>query len=544
MIDSGITSAHPLLSNNVGHEQAVLLNTASAADQHGHGTMVGALAVFGDVRAAYLSGRFASEVTLFSARVLNNRNEFDDEQLRITQIRKAIEAFIADPYKCRVFNISIGTVDSAFKNGRERQTEWAEELDILAREYKVLIVVSAGNNPVARAGMPGQAEEAFDRYPQQLFTAENRINDPGSAAIAVTVGAISEHDQPGRNPGNVGDDIRQAVAGINGPSPFTRVGPGIAGAIKPEFVEYGGNYAFRGRGIVRQVAEDDNTSIMSFHRVPSEKLFTFDNGNSYSAATVSHAAAKILKRLEDTPALNGATPDPNLVRAVMGICAFVPSEAAAQLAQCEEDAVLRSYGYGRINLDLALRSKDRFAVMVAQERIELDKFMLFRIPITDDFTSAPGAKYIRVALAFDPPVRRRRQNYLGVEMSFDVIRGMTPDQIVEAYRALESDEDADVVGRAPSGSNRVVITPSTQSRTGSKLSRNRSTLQVGEAKFFRMNDYGNTYYVVVRCQRKWAPDTVALQDFGIAVALTAENDRLFTSLRARVRMPVRTRAQS
>jgi len=41
--------------------------------------------------------QFASPVTLFSARVLNDRNEFDDEKLIINQMRTAIETFRQPP---------------------------------------------------------------------------------------------------------------------------------------------------------------------------------------------------------------------------------------------------------------------------------------------------------------------------------------------------------------------------------------------------------------------------------------------------------------
>src|ERR1051326_7903016 len=43
ILDSGITSNHPLLANNVGHAEAFLTVTTTPNDAHGHGTMVGSL---------------------------------------------------------------------------------------------------------------------------------------------------------------------------------------------------------------------------------------------------------------------------------------------------------------------------------------------------------------------------------------------------------------------------------------------------------------------------------------------------------------------
>jgi hypothetical protein len=143
VVDSGIAAAHPLLASNVGHEEAILTAATSPADRHGHGTRVGAIAVFGSVRACYESGAFSSPVVLFSARVLNERNQFDDERLIVKQMQAAIRTFKKAPHACRVFNLSLGTFLPANSG---KQSTWAEALDVLAREEQVVIVVSAGNN--------------------------------------------------------------------------------------------------------------------------------------------------------------------------------------------------------------------------------------------------------------------------------------------------------------------------------------------------------------------------------------------------------------
>ena len=59
--------------------------------------MVAGIAVFGNIRGAYDRGSFESEVTVFSARVLNDQNNFDDENLIIKQMEQAIVTFKAEP---------------------------------------------------------------------------------------------------------------------------------------------------------------------------------------------------------------------------------------------------------------------------------------------------------------------------------------------------------------------------------------------------------------------------------------------------------------
>ena len=197
ILDSGIVSNHPLLAANVGHEEAVLTATNDPADAHGHGTHVGGLAVFGDIRACYGNGTFASPVLLFSARVLNDQNRFDDDRLIHTQMEAAIELFRRPPHNCRVFNLSLGSPDPVLNGTNRRQTLWAEALDTLARKHKVLIVVSAGNNSRVYANTAGGSRSRFCRIiPGYLFDDESALSDPATAAIALTVGSTSQFAAP------------------------------------------------------------------------------------------------------------------------------------------------------------------------------------------------------------------------------------------------------------------------------------------------------------------------------------------------------------
>ena len=127
--------------------------------------------------------------------MLNSENRFDDELLIIQQMRRAIELFKAPPYNCRVFNLSLGD-DSPCLRANSRQSLWAECLDLLARELKVLLVVSAGNQHLGTGNNARDAEEVLGNYPEYLFEADCGLCDPATAAIAVTVGGIAQHDEP------------------------------------------------------------------------------------------------------------------------------------------------------------------------------------------------------------------------------------------------------------------------------------------------------------------------------------------------------------
>ena len=210
VVDSGTTTNHPLIANNVGHAESILTDTTTAADEHGHGTMVGGLAVFGSVRGCYADGTFASPVTLYSARVLNAQNGFDDEALIIHQMRRTIEVFTKEPYGCRVFNMSLGARDSWLRHN-DRQSIWAESLDILAREFNVLLVVSAGNHDLSIGYSADEAESIVASYPDFLFRDECGLSEPATAAIPITVGGVAESDSPEVKRGAANDDIARGI---------------------------------------------------------------------------------------------------------------------------------------------------------------------------------------------------------------------------------------------------------------------------------------------------------------------------------------------
>ena len=539
ILDSGIVSNHPLLAANVGHEEAVLTATNDPADAHGHGTHVGGLAVFGDIRACYGNGTFASPVLLFSARVLNDQNRFDDDRLIHTQMEAAIELFRRPPHNCRVFNLSLGSPEPVLNGTNRRQTLWAEALDTLARKHKVLIVVSAGNNSRVYANTPAEAEVVLQNYPGYLFDNESALSDPATAAIALTVGSISQFAAPAIRAGAGAGDFVRAVSQVDEPSPFTRTGPGINSAIKPDLVHYGGNLLFEGVGNqfrrVRTEHPDAGTSVMSLSHQPLETLFSFRVGTSQASPRVARMGALVWNRLQAS--IEGEL-DPNLVRAVLANSASVPAAASNRIEPVTGDeGILRVCGYGLPDDELALESGDRRVTLIAQDRIAIDTLILYEIPIPDTLRNAPGKKTIIVSLAFDPPVRRRRAEYLGVEMGVNLFRGKTPDEIVAAYRSLARDEREDAPGalRAPHQcdllpKSRVVET---------------STLQRREWSFIReTRDYGDTYYLMVQARRNWAPTEIVTQDFGLAVTITAAAPQLYNQIQQRVRARERVRRRA
>ena len=117
-----------------------------------------------------------------------------------------------------------------------RASALAAALDTLIRRYDLLLVVSSGNLYFDQLAPQAQL---FGHWPGYLRDDGHEIVDPAQAALAITVGAVAHHDAPS-------DSARrlEVVAAAGGSAPFTRHGPGVGKAIKPELAADGGNWVF------------------------------------------------------------------------------------------------------------------------------------------------------------------------------------------------------------------------------------------------------------------------------------------------------------
>jgi hypothetical protein len=71
-----------------------------------------------------------------------------------------------------------------------------------------------------------------------------------------------------------------------------------------------------------------------------------------------------------------------------------------------------------------------------------------------------------------------------------------------------------------------------------------STLQRSEWTFQREGqEYGESWYLLVRAKRNWAPAEITRQEFGIAVSLEAQEPRLYNLVRQRVEARLQQRAR-
>ncbi|MEZ4658841.1 MAG: S8 family peptidase [Caldilineaceae bacterium] len=524
VIDSGLERGHPMLGPAVGDTSAVPASIGTSLDRAGHGTRVAGVALYGDMAEGIQSGRFNPELMLFSVRVTNDDGQFDDETLLVNQIREAVEQ-MHEGYSCRVFNLSLGDPTTIFTEN-SYPTHWATILDELAREKDIIIVVSTGNYypPVDEK----DPDALIRSYPSYLFDAAACLADPAMAVNVLTVGSLAHSHATYFVERQPNDPAYLPIAQTNQPSPFTRRGPGVESAIKPDLCDYGGNLVYDGR--MQRIIRDPGAGVVSAHHEFGQgRLFTFDAGSSYAAPRVAHQAARVLGQYPQASA--------NLVRALLVASAEIPTEVKECLgfqSSDEKQRLLQICGYGKADLEHALFSSSNRVVLFREETLEIDHFHLYEIPIPDEFKQLKGVRRISATLAFDPPIRRTRRDYIGNRMSFKLIRGKTADEIVANYHELSEKGN-----QFSAGATTNTLWPNYETRHS-------GTVQKGmlEIKSSRALAYDSPFYLVVWAEGRWAAQEYTTQNYAVVVTLEFEEHatvNLYEIMRARVALPVVTR---
>ncbi len=531
ILDSGVMQQHPLIGPALGDAQVFpdrlrerISESAADGDEKtgGHGTAVGGIAIYHDIGECIATRNFSPSAQLFSARVTDNNNEYDEGELLEHQLETAINYFLENYPTVKVINISLGDQKLVYTDG-SYQFRLAAAIDELAykhRDREIVFVISAGNFFPSEL----EDEDILGEYPAYLLDSdEARVISPATAALAITVGGLSYG--PGRDRHQFHEQgIERLVAGEKGwPSPFTRIGLGVDGAIKPEVVDYAGDLRFE-RGSIRTNSSDYAgvpTTAKNF-APPDGRLFRTVAGTSFAAPRVANLAARLFREFP--------TASSNLIRALIVDSARLPTNRPPVFSEKEswEKNLLRVYGYGQPDFTRARWSDTNETLLMTDGLIDLDSFQIFTLPsLPEEFLTAKGSGYICVTLAFDPPTRHTRgDSYLGVTMEFALFRNISPEDIADALRKWDIEEkenweDSDIPALKHLKSNEIDLKPGKNLRKCGTLQK--GLLRVSKASW-RYD--GNPLYLAVICQRKWALAETTNQRFAVVVSLLHENSEV------------------
>ena len=533
VLDSGVLTGHPLLSPAIGDAQS-FLSGEDAADEHGHGTHVAGLALYGDFEKSLRSGQFVPMLRLFSGRILDKNNENTTDFVE-NQIEKAVRYF-HENYNCKVFNLSFGDWNKPYLGGHLKGLSFT--LDTLSRELNILFVVSSGNHRIVAESPEGL--EWRERYPNYLLEQCWSAIEPAPALNVLTVGSLAKHDRTLNSQRYPLDMHEVPIAKPDQPSPFSLRGPSVDGAIKPELMAHGGNWAMNTRDC-RIIDKNSGLGVISTgsqFAPPGGRPFAVDSGTSMAAPQVAHLAAMILHELPDA--------NPNLLRALLCANASIP-QASMELLPHHKDQkkisneIRKICGYGEVVPASLFRSLENAVTLRSTGNIENKRHQFYEIPIPEDFVSnGKRNREIAVALAYTPPVRSTRVKYRASRIDFKLVTAADLEHVTTMFNKATEKDDYDAIPEIDGAT------------VGSKL-RGKGTVQADTWRFTRVSNNSKLknnklFLVVTRNDFPWGEALCNQEEsYSLVVCLRdRENEeaRLYTQARNQIQARMRARART
>ncbi len=400
VIDSGVREEHILLAPAVlsQYSKNYVPNENTTADEvanGGHGTKVAGAILYGN----NIPEQGINQLPCFivNARVLDAGCQLP-EQLYPPEL---MEAILDDFDGIRLFNMSIASTSPCRV---VHMSTWAAKLDSLIHQRKVLFILAIGNL-MSSSGHPvklGIREhlEAGRTYPQYLLQPSSRLANPAQSMLALTVGSVCSADF--EDPDRISFGKRGYI------SSFSRCGPGLWQSIKPDVVEFGGDFLREVNGI--NVSPHDNVAVKVVKSGGNRTGFSV--GTSFAAPKVAHIVARLASEFPEESVL--------FYKALVVQSARLPEHVFYQ----PNVNVLRAFGYGIPDLERALNNNPYRITFIAEGKVAPHQANVYSVKIPPTLSRA-GTNYdilLEVTLAYTAEprrTRRRLRSYLSSWLSWD-----------------------------------------------------------------------------------------------------------------------------
>ena len=411
VLDSGIQENHPWLQAAILSSDSHCYLPSKQSDETGdevkpggHGTKVAGAVLY--PREIPVAGDHSSRCWIQNARVLDQNNNLPSSLFPPRLLESIVDRYSQSSKETKIFNHSIG---GWLDKSEIHMSPWAATVDKLAYDKDILFIQAAGNiyHSDSSVDSPGVKEylENGKEYPKYLEEESSRIVDPAQSFQALTVGSVS-HDEY-----SSGD--WKSIAPKDYPSSFSRTGPGMWGSIKPEIVDYGGDYGVNSADDSIQIGQPPELKNIYPNLVqkggdglpPVERLGV---GTSFSAPKVSAVAAKIQEVLPDASAL--------LYKALLVQSARWPDWAMKATLE-ERGKIIHQIGYGMIDEQRATINDDHRITFVSEDlkRIKAGEAHVYRINVPEEVRN-PGDDstiLIEITMTYAANPRRTRRHLRG-----------------------------------------------------------------------------------------------------------------------------------
>jgi len=401
IIDSGIQENHRLLNSAVLAQSSKNYDpfdntTSDLYANGGHGTRVAGAVLFGENIPT--DGIFRPHCFLLNARVLNKYNQMASNLYPPALMRDIVARF----ENAKIFNMSI---NHSIPCRIVHMSPWAAMIDLLTHENDILFIISAGNLQCSttKRTNPGIIEHLASgrNYPNYLYENSCRIADPAQSKFAITVGSVclSDFEDLDRISFGKRDEI----------SSFSRTGLGLWGGIKPELVEYAGDWVKEKLGTNLTNEQVLNPLLV---RAGGSGVDRNAIGTSFAAPKVTHIASQLQASLPGESAL--------LYKTLVIQSARLPE----QVFRTPTLEAIRTFGYGIPNLARALDNSEKRVTLTAESTVKPGAANLYSINIPTELRRQ-GEDFdvlIEVTLCYTAVPRRTRrkiQSYLSSWLSWE-----------------------------------------------------------------------------------------------------------------------------
>jgi Subtilase family len=524
VIDSGIQEKHPLLASAIieNDSRSWVPNetdlTADFVQNGGHGTRVAGAVLYPSLIPT--SGQQQAVCWLQNARVLDRDCRLSKSLFPPALILNIVK-FYQGERGTRIFNHSIS---GSTPCRTQYMSAWAAEIDNLSWLHDILFIVAAGNLPTGRINNSrlsvGDHLKNGNVYPNYLLQDSCRVPNPAQSFQALTVGSVSLQ--------TFQDLSRRSIAQQDYPSSFSCTGLGIWDSIKPEVVEYGGDFVSDGGTppsltTPPEVCPDLVRSTLNGGPMSARDCI----GTSFAAPKVAHIAACLAAELPNESCL--------LYRALIVQSARLPSWVETENFDLYN--AVRLLGYGIPNLDRALFSSSNRITLFTEggdKQIAARQAQIYEVILPDGLRSQGDELDIRIEVTLSYKAqprrtRRTRRKYLSTWLDWECSKkGEVPERFLErVLKEYEAPPELEEKGRG----FKWVLGKQKKPRQAHSFSRQGGTLQKDWA-IVKSYDLRDSFCIAVVGHEGWNKDPNATVPYALVVSFEAvdTNIPIYTSI--------------
>ncbi|MER9303035.1 S8 family serine peptidase [Mesorhizobium sp. M0496] len=445
LLDGYPVENHSLLRNRLRVSEVDVHAVDVPVSRRRHGTAMASLIVHGDLGDDTVPiDRILQVVPILGAPQNLAEECTPQDRLPLGLVYRAVMTLVegsngVEPVAENVVVINHSICDREAPFG-QRATYWAKLLDHLSHRFRLLFIVSAGNNsePFAvDAYADCNALETADPVQRQiaLLDALNRSRgsrimlSPAETLNGLTVGAVHGDSSAGTPAGLV--DPFDTISGVTNLA--SSVGLGLNRAVKPDFVELGGRQLIR--------SEDDSSFVSAWAiehpdvgqltAAPgvgvSQNLVRRSTGTSNAAALTTRTATRLVDVLENLFAESNERWLEAKTRAVVlkallahgctwGGAGDILYQLYAGGALRKKEAISSVLGFGRPDHSRIFTALGSRVTLLADDIISPDSLHEYRIPIPRAMVNNREVRRVVVTLAWSSPIDPITRRYRGVRL--------------------------------------------------------------------------------------------------------------------------------